>query len=235
MKRLLLLLMQTCVVCHLSANRVLYQETHPDGETIYHGFWTANTGVWDWQNTKGLSLQCFSDGRQEEKVEVAFEAFNHVAGHAIIAFSGNGWHTLFVPWTRFDTNSAQLVAALRQVKSISVTDLNDSRHLKLRNVEAVDGEHISMRADVRGRSGKAGETVVYDFTITNISSERQVISLSIPTKGWEMMKAEIEPSVLTLDPNDKTICRLKVIIDGKLPAGNRERQTIVTTVNGMCP
>ena len=233
MKRIILLLMQALMVSQISANRVLYQETHPDGETVYHGFWTANTGVWDWQNIKGLSLQFFSDGRQGEKVEVAFESLHHVVGHAIIAFSGKGRQTIFVPWTRFDTNAAQLAGALRQVKSISVTDLNDSRHLKLRNVEAVDGERVSMKADVRGRSGKAGETVVYDFSIANITNERQNIVLSIPTKGWEMMKAEIEPSVLTLEPNEKTTCRLKVAINDRLPAGNREHQTIISTVNGI--
>ncbi len=212
--------------------QVLYDYVHPDGEKIHHGFWTVDSGAMCWQQTKALRLECLTDGRQTEQLRVSFTSNNKVSGQAVVAVSGKGWKTIVIPWNRFDVPSAQLNAALRCVKSVRVESLSGHRKVKVRCVEAVKGTHVSLEAAVRGKSARAGESVTYDFTVTNQTDIRQAVVLSVPGKGWEMMASEVTPGAFTLSPGETRDCRLIVTIGKGLPAGNREHQLVQAVANG---
>jgi hypothetical protein len=233
MKKLILLALGCCTALMLDAQTVIYQYAHPDGKKIHHGFWTVDTGAMDWQQTKGLRLECFSDGKQSEQLEVSFASSNKVTGKAIIALSGKGWQRVMIPWNRFDTNSAELVAALRCVKSVCVKSLIGGKSMKVRQVEALKGDKVALEAVVKGRSADAGNKVVYTFTATNVTDQPLSIAFSVPTKGWEMMTSEIEPAVLTLNSGEQRECKLTVSIREGLPVGNREHQKVQAIINGV--
>ena len=232
MKRLFLLTIAVLLIIKLGAQSVLYEYVHPDGQKVYHGFWTVDTGTMDWQQTKGLRFMCFSDGKQTEQMEISYTSGNKVTGKAVVTVNGKGWHTVMIPWSRFDTNSAQLHAALRCVKTVCVKSIATGKAIRVRNVEAVKGEVIVLEADVKGRSAKAGSKTIYQFTATNVTDKKQAISFSVPTKGWEMMDAQIEPSALTLNPGETQQCKLIVTVRQGLPSGNREHQTVQAIING---
>lgn len=232
MKRLVFLSLAVLTSIMMSAQSVLYEYIHPDGQKVYHGFWTVDMGTNDWQQTKGLRFECFSDGKQTEEMEITFTSSNKVTGKAMASVNGKGWHTIMIPWSRFDTNSAQLKAALRCVRFLCIKSVATGKNTKVRNVEAVKGEVIALEADVKGRSTTAGSYTTYHFTATNISSEKQAVTFSVPTKGWEMMDAKVEPAALTLSPGETRQCKLTVNVRQGLPAGNREHQTVQAIING---
>ena len=219
-------------VMPLVAQHVLYEWEHNDGRLEHHGFWATDTGAWDWQQTKGLRFECYCDGKQAETLEVSFLSNNKVTGKAVLAVSGKGWQTVMLPWNRFDTNSAELVAALRRMKRVTIQSSSSNMHLKVRSVEAVRGEVIALESAVRGCAAEAGGHVAYTFTATNVTRHVQSVALSVPTKGWEMMTTELEPQVFTLNPGESRECRMMVSIDKGLPAGNREHQLVQAIVNG---
>lgn len=217
----------------VQAQTVLYDYTHPDGELLHHGFWTEDSGTMDWQKTKGLRLECYLDGRQEEMFQVSFTSKQQVTGKATVAISGKGWQTVMIPWNRFDVSAAQLNSALHYMKTVRVESASGSKKTKVRNVTAVKGTQVALEAEVRGLSARAGEQVVYQLKVSNLTDKTQSVVLSVPTKGWEMMASTITPSVFKLSPGGEQECEVTVAINKNLPAGNREHQTVQAIVNGV--
>ena len=109
MKRPIAFLLAVLSTLTAGAQAVLYEYVHPEGTKVHHGFWTVDTGSMDWQQTQGLRLECFSDGKLPEQLEVTFTSSNKVTGKAIVTVVGKGWQNVMIPWNRFDTNSAELV------------------------------------------------------------------------------------------------------------------------------
>jgi hypothetical protein len=232
MKRPIAFLLAVLSTLTAGAQAVLYEYVHPEGTKVHHGFWTVDTGSMDWQQTQGLRLECFSDGKLPEQLEVTFTSSNKVTGKAIVTVVGKGWQNVMIPWNRFDTNSAELVAALRCVKSVQVKSYSVSKALLVRHVEAVKGDQVALEAIVKGRSADAGDKAVYAFKVTNVTNQPLSIVFSVPTKGWEMMTSEVEPTILTLNSGEQRECKLTVSIHEGLPAGNREHQKVQAIING---
>ena len=68
MKRPIAFLLAVLSTLTAGAQAVLYEYVHPEGTKVHHGFWTVDTGSMDWQQTQGLRLECFSDGKLPEQL-----------------------------------------------------------------------------------------------------------------------------------------------------------------------
>jgi hypothetical protein len=234
MRKALFLMLTVFALSYVDVSaKILYEYTHPDGKKVHHGFWTADSGAMDWQKSKGLSLRCYSDGKRMECLQVSFLSNNQVSGKATVAFKRKGWQTHFIPWSQFDTDAAQLNAALRCVKTVRIETELPHTKLKVSQAEPAAVERIAMKAVVKGRSAKAGEEVVYSFTVANVTSQVQSVAFSVPRQGWEMMSAKVIPSVLTLSPGEEKKCKLIVNVGNSMPDGSREHQQVLSLVNGQ--
>ena len=219
----------TITYTYSDQNRVYY----PGIKRDYHG------DSADWSEHAGIAFEVYSESPDPTDINVVFKVdpedeheLNPVST-AKVRVSGEGWHSVYVPWNLFDIDHGQLWGTLFAVKQLELTPQSkDGASHPIRNVFVTKGRTVSLVAERKGKSSDAGTEVVYDLQVGNTTDRHQSVELSLQTEGWESMISTVEPTLFALEPGETAVAKLTVSIPAKLPTGIRETQTVHALANG---
>jgi hypothetical protein len=151
---------------------------------------------------------------------------------ATIKVQGKGWNTLTVPFHTFDYSRGQSYF-LKFIKQISITGKYaksvPNAQVSLRDIRFVKGNPLYIDAVIRSKPGDADSTVRYTATIGNSSDAVQLVTLKFRDKGWEGMKARVEPAFAALQPGEEKNINVYVTVPATAPQGSQETHTLVAS------
>ena len=150
-----------------------------------------------------------------------------------VRVSGQGWHTVTLPWSAFDFEQANF-GFLKSVKEFTVAAQADGVPVKfqLRNARVIKAPVVSLEAEIRGRSAAQNSRVEYDVTVGNCANEKKSITLGFVKYGWEEMVASVEPSSLPPAPGESRNVKVRVKVSDRVPPGGHETQVLQAVANG---
>ncbi len=151
---------------------------------------------------------------------------------AKMRLTGKGWHSVYLPWDRFDIDLGQKRGTLFAIKHVLLTSNSDEDY-KIRDVRVTKGLTTSIEAGIQGKSSDAGTSVYYDFKVGNTTAYKQGVQLMLQNQGWESMLATLSEESFDLAPGEIKELNLEVTIPEGLPLGIREKQVIRAMANGL--
>lgn len=189
-----------------------------------YGFVDKHDGAMDCVGWDGLYLTV--DLADEDGVEVTVFFASEKPLRQVIKTAGAGKRELVLPFKSFPLEQCkeqrwQFVTGFQIITAGIVLKAEVRRR-----------EKVWALADIRGKSGMAGETVVYPVTVWNCSNERQCIEAVQVFEGWESMKAEISPKALALEPGEGQTVEVAVTVHDRMVPGGHENTRITWTANG---
>ncbi len=212
---------------------------YPDGERTYQGFREYFTHAADWSIYAGLSFDVYQKTESATEITIALKVDEEDVGDlnpvstAKIQWLGQGWHTVYLPWTLLEVNEGQKWGTLQAIKTLEITARSEKNAiLQIRNVCLTKGESLSLEAAIQGKSARAGDKVIYEVEVGNTTLKSQKVQFMFTRHGWESMNASIEPSEVALGPNEVKKCLVEVDIAAHLPFGVREKQVLKAIPNG---
>ncbi|WP_372772944.1 hypothetical protein [Mangrovibacterium sp.] len=192
----------------------------------------------DWTIYSGLAFDIFLNTESATDVaailkvdERDYSELNPVST-AKLRLVGKGWHTVYLPWDRFDIDLGQRRGTLFAVKQVLLTATSE-KGWQLRNVRVTKGLTTSIVADIKGKASDAGSKVTYDFEVGNTTGYAQGVQLMVQKQGWETMAASLSETAFELAPGEVKKLQLEVNIPNKLPEGIREKQVVRAMANGF--
>lgn len=214
---------------------------YPDGPrgSYKHGFWLLNDSAADWQKFYGVQFEVNLPDAREVELTASIFRFQRTASPetpvaATVRVSGQGWHTITLPWSAFDFEQAN-TSFLKFVKEFKIAakfaDRKNSA-IQLRNVRVVKAPMVSLEADVRGKSAAQNNFSEYDVTVGNCTDTKQSVALSFVRHGWEEMAASVEPASFQLAPGESRKVKVRVKISDRVPPGGHETQVLQVIANG---
>ena len=213
---------------------------YPDGKSIHKGFREIDENVSDWSQYSGLRFEICLENNQTVEADVCLKVPENLVQrlnpetHARTRVTGAGWHTIFLSWSNFPINEAQLIGTIRSIKELDLVffSSNSNANIQLRNVELTKGNQLAMQADIKGKSAQRGESVVYEVEVGNTTNQKQAVHLTNDERGWESMITTISPTDFDLNPGEIRLCQIKVHVPSAYPEGSREKQAIRAIANG---
>ncbi len=219
----------------LSGEAAVY--TYPEGKNEQKGFSTSYHGS-DWSRFEGVALELFlkTDGATQVDLTFGVAPENREELEPLVwakvSVASKGWNKIYIPWSHFSLRGGQR-GTLNGVKELKIVATSkDNKELQIRNVELKKGETIALTAPIRGRAADAGESVIYELEVGNVTDEQQMVELRTPLMGWEAMEVNITPSSLSLQAGEVKSCTIEVSLAANLPQGTNEKQTIQAIANG---
>jgi hypothetical protein len=214
----------------------------PDGVRgqFKHGFWVGNDSAADWQNFYGVQFEVkLRDAREVALTASILRAQRNTnitenPIHGTVRVTGNGWHTITLPWSAFDFEQAN-TSFLKFVKEFAVagTWTNGApAKFALRNVHVLQAPVVALAADIRGKWAPRNGSVEYDVAVGNCSDVKQSVSLSFVKYGWEEMIPSVEPTCLQLAPGESGNVKVRVTISDRVASGGHEQQVLQAVANG---
>ncbi|MDF7823640.1 alginate lyase family protein [Pontiellaceae bacterium B12227] len=194
----------------------------------------------DWYDYSGVSFELYLDKESSADVSVTFKTdpVDHLelnpASTAKTLVNGSGWQKVYLPWDLFEINVGQLGNTLQAVKTLEIMASSaKNKKLKIRNVELLKGEQVTLESAVQGRAAKAGDKVQYELNIGNTTDEVQGVELLVQKTGWESMIVSLDAASFELAPGEVKTVEVEVAIPASLPQGAREKQVIKAIPNGQ--
>ncbi|MDB2385547.1 hypothetical protein N9V96_03655, partial [Polaribacter sp.] len=191
----------------------------------------------DWTKYKGLLLEVYVNANTPTKISAIikvdtldYSELNPIS-KANITLTGKGWHAVYIPWDLFDVDLGQSRGMFFAVKHLLLTTEAKSG-VQIKNVKVTKGLHISLEAEVQGKSSDVATAVVYEFEVGNTSDKKQSVALSVEREGWESMSVELSKNSITLNPLQVKKVQLTVTIPAFVPKGIREKQIVKAIANG---
>jgi len=213
--------------------------SYPKVESSAKGYRDYYTNASDWSSYAGLSFKIFNKKASTTEVEIMFSVAAESTrklqekNTATVQLIGQGWQSVFVPWSMFNLAHGQR-GTLQGVSKVDITATSEhNATLSIKDIMVTKARAISLEASIKGKAGKAGETVEYEVEIGNASNQDQKVQLVFPRVGWEAMEASITPSVVLLAPNEIKTCKVLVKLPASLPQGVREKQVLQALPNGQ--
>lgn len=207
---------------------------HPDGPRGKYqlGFRQLNDGTRDWRQAYGVQfdVKLPSSAVREIAVSILPPDQGKAPVTARITVSGPGWHTVTLPWSSFDIETARS-AYLLQVKGLRIASA-DKATLTIRDPRVVLGAGLAVSADVKGRAVKAGTTTAYPATVGNPTRKPVAVALAMERYGWEQMTASVSPAMLFLQPGETKTVTVSVEVPANIPQGGHERQVLRAVPDG---
>ncbi len=192
----------------------------------------------DWTRFSGLAFEIYLQSEDVTEVTIILKVDEHdynelnPISSAKIVLPGNRWHTVYLPWDRFDVALGQRCGTLFAIKQLLLFAASDKKW-QLRNVRVTKGLTTSIEANIKGKASDAGTKVTYDFEVGNTTAYPQGVQLLLQKQGWETMSADLSESAFELAPGEVRRLQLEVAIPETLPVGIREKQVIRAMANGF--
>src|ERR1035438_7136418 len=141
-------------IVNASGETILREADGPRGQ-YKHGFRVLNDSAAEWQNFYGVQFETkLPDAREVELTatiqRAARGASPETPVNGTVRVSGEGWHTVTLPWSAFQFDHAGF-AFLKYVKEFKVaakfTDGKAGEKIQLRNVRVVKAPVIALGCD----------------------------------------------------------------------------------------
>jgi hypothetical protein len=213
----------------------------PDGPrgSYKHGFRVLNDSAAEWQKFYGVQFEVNLPDVREVELTASILRFQRTESleapvNATVRVSGQGWHTITLPWAAFDFEQANF-SFLKSVKELKIAaKFADGKagNIQLRNVRVVKAPVVSLEADVRGKSAEQKDFAEYDVTAGNCTRVKQSVALSFVKYGWEEMTATVAPNSFQLAPGESRQVKVRVRISDRVPPGGHETQVLQAIANG---
>ncbi|ASA21662.1 hypothetical protein [Paenibacillus donghaensis] len=189
------------------------------------GFERGHNGALDAMDWYGLILTINTlDASTAITLQANF--IGHPPVQAKAGISGPGIHELKVKLEDFAIESAK-ANIWRLLRSFELKG-----NAELRSARLVRGEKLFVQADVKGKSGEAGEAVVYKMTVYNCTELRQHVSVKQRLDGWESLLAEMTPGEFDLEPYASRELTAAVKVHDSMVPGGHENTVLHFTANG---
>ncbi|MBD0381491.1 hypothetical protein [Paenibacillus sedimenti] len=189
------------------------------------GFERGNDSALDAMGWYGLVLSLHT---MDETAEITIQA-NFADNRSVLArvnVAGAGSHEIRVRPDDFEIESAK-ANIWRFLQSFELQG-----HAELEAARLIRGEKLFVQADVRGKSGEAGETVEYIMTVYNCTGRRQHVAVKQRFKGWESLLADVTPQQFVLEPYGSQAVTAAVRVHGSMVPGGHEDTVLGFTANG---
>ncbi len=211
---------------------------YPNKPSSSLGYRDYYTNASDWSRFAGVSLNLFNKAEANTKIEVTFLVAEESTrklqktNTATVSVTGNGWNNIFIPWDVFNLAKGQrgTLQGVSQVEIKAISDKNQT--LQIKDIKLLKAKAIYLDASIKGKSAKAGESVEYEIELGNTTAQKQTVTFTFPTIGWEAMKPIITPEVVELMPGELKTCKVQVSIPSSLPQGVREKHLLKAIANG---
>jgi len=189
------------------------------------GFEQGNDSAQDIMGWYGLILVVHT---ADETAELAVEAnFAHLRTvQARLAVAGAGAHEIRVKLEDFEIEAAK-ANIWRFLQSFEFRG-----NAELRSARLVRGEKLFVHADVRGKSGDAGEAVTYKAQVYNCTNYRQHVLVKQSCNGWESLLPELTPFRFILEPYASREVTAIVRVHGNMVPGGHETTVLAFIANG---
>jgi hypothetical protein len=216
-----------------SSGEAIFQ--YPDGAKgwVRHGFRSSNDGAADWHEAYGLQLEIKQDGDAPRTLRALIATPGETDESRMVACSvpvqGPGWQRITLPWSVFDFGHAD-PSFLQNVKQLRLALTAGSA--LVRNVRVIDGDPLSLRCDVRGKSAGPGNAIDYQVDVRNCSLLPQTAELSFQRQGWEIMRPSVTPDAISLKPGEDQVCTVRVNVPEDLAPGGHEEQVLQAVASG---
>jgi hypothetical protein len=206
---------------------------YPDGPRGFYsqGFRRLNDGTRDWRAAYGVQVDVLLPTAAPRELAVAvLPADPHKAPvKAKVTVQGAGWHTLTLPWSAFDIETAR-TAWLLHVKGLSIDA--GGAPLTIRAPRVTMGARTALAAQVRGKSVAAGGTAEYMLSVGNPTRAPQSVALAPVRYGWEKMAVAVTPALVSLRPGETRQVTVRVTVPDDIPHGGLERQVVRADAHG---
>lgn len=206
---------------------------YPEGPRGFYnqGFRRLNDGARDWRAAYGVQLDVrLPTAAPRELVLAVLPADPHKEPvKARVALQGAGWHTVTLPWSAFEIETARS-AWLLHVKGLSIDA--GAAPLTIRDPRLTMGARVALAANVRGKSVAAGGTAEYELALGNPTRAPQSVALAPKRYGWEKMAVAVTPALVSLDPGETRTVTVRVTVPDDIPQGGHERQIVRAVPNG---
>jgi hypothetical protein len=207
---------------------------YPDGPRGFynHGFRRLNDGTRDWRNAYGVQFEARLPSPAARTITVSILRPDGATEpvKATVVLQGAGWHTVTLPWSAFDIETAR-TAYLLHVKGLRIST-GVGTALTIRDPRVTMGAEVSLSAAVQGMAVKAGDTAEYDIVVGNSTRKPLAVSLGMVRYGWEQMGATVSPALVSLRPGETRKLTVRVNVAANIPQGGHERQMLQAIPNG---
>ena len=213
---------------------------YPDGLRGFykHGFRVVSDSTGDWRRAWGVRMEVELPDEREATLIVGIRpASAGGIGSAVESTTrlrGKGRHAVTLPWRAFGFEQAR-TSFLGYIKEMSVAlrfDGGGTGRAALRDVCVIEAPSAALQAEVAGKSITPGRTAEYPVTVSNCTDAPQAVALSFIRRGWEAMRASVEPAAVSLAPGESRTCTVRVLPPEKIPPGGHEEQTLQAIANG---
>ncbi|MCA0755865.1 alginate lyase family protein [Paenibacillus sp. N4] len=189
------------------------------------GFERGNHSALDAMGWYGLILLLNTEDEAAEVVIKAHFADDRTV-EAKVSAAGTGERELRVRLEDFEIEAAK-ANIWRFLKGFELQG-----NAELRSARLVRGERLFVQADVRGKSGDAGEAVEYRMTVYNCTDERQLVSVNQKYNGWESLHPELAPRQFMLEPLGSREITAVVRVHETMVPGGHETTVLGFIANG---
>jgi hypothetical protein len=197
-----------------------------------HGFRQLNDGTRDWHKAYGVQLEVRLPTAQARDITVSILSPDpgKEPVKATVAVQGAGWHTVTLPWSAFDIETAR-TAYLLHVKGLRI-DVGGKDGMTIRDARVTMGPGVSLATAVQGRAARAGGTAEYEVVVGNPTRVPLSVALGMERHGWEKMVSSVSPARLSLQPGESRKVSVRVLVAENIPQGGHERQVLRAVPNG---
>ncbi|TCM99739.1 hypothetical protein EV294_1021045 [Paenibacillus sp. BK033] len=189
------------------------------------GFERGNDSALDVMDWYGILLNVFT---VEDSAEISIHA--HFADNrtlqAKLSIAGAGHHEVRVRLGDFDVEAAQ--ANIWRF----LDGLEFQGNAELRSAKMVRGEKLFVHAGIRGKSGEAGESVVYTMTVYNCTDSHQLVSVKQKYNGWESLHPQLSSKEFVLEPFGCKEVTADIQVHETMVPGGHETTVLAFVPNG---
>ncbi|MGB8453456.1 MAG: hypothetical protein WCD89_14160 [Anaerocolumna sp.] len=233
------------IICEISdtngGNRTALQFYFPaQGNRGFYSFGMdiRNDDTVDLRGYQGLEFDVTGSEAAVIKVEVVFgedtaiyNETNIGRGRGIAVWTGyvsakDSAHVI-VNFKDFDDQKTRC-GAWRFVKGFRVYS---DKEVGIDKFKLSKGIPFYVKSDIYSKSAREGETITYFLEVGNCTEEKQWITLNRKKYGWETMNVIMQDTIL-LEPWQKKIIPVKVVMNGYVAPGGYESQMITAIPNG---
>ncbi|WP_284646142.1 hypothetical protein [Paenibacillus silviterrae] len=189
------------------------------------GFEQGNDSAVDVMGWFGCKLTILAS---EEETEISMKAsfMDDRNVETSIGLAGKGKHEVTVKLSDFSIESAKsnIWRFLKRLEWSGNAVLLDAR--------LVRGAKLYVESPIRGKSGDAGETVVYSMRVYNCTDRRQSVAVKQQFTGWESLLPVVTPSRFVLEPYGSKEIMVAVNVHENMVHGGHEKTVLRLTANG---
>ncbi|MDR6879585.1 hypothetical protein [Bacillus sp. 3255] len=208
-------------------NELLIEFPAPENAVGWYpiGFEQGNDRAHDAMGCYGLILR-FHTWEDVSDIQIHADCINHRSVSTSIRLAGAGFHEVRIRLDDFDIESAK-ANIWRFLKGFR---LHGNAELEAALLNR--GEKLFVQADVKGKSGVAGEAVEYTMTVYNCTDERQHVAAKQRFKGWESLLAKVTPLQFILEPYGSQEVKVDLEVHDRMVPGGHETTVLSFTANG---